>query len=201
MRNTHLHRVAQLCLFITSYLPLFLILIVKEIYNNIDYLHWGGLNHNAFMLFRDKFFFSTILILVSLFGLVGCIWLFKNMRKNINNGEIVTIQKIDNKNNESLNYIITYIFPFLAIPTNNICDWSIWLIIMLVLFRVYVSSNMLLVNPILSFRYTIYNVEYQNANQNKDAIIIIPNHEDIAEKSRIKIYPIGFKLFYAENYK
>jgi len=38
----NLERKAQFALFVTSYLPLFILIIFKQIYKNFLYLKWGG---------------------------------------------------------------------------------------------------------------------------------------------------------------
>ena len=51
----NLHGIAQFSLFVSSYLPLFLLLIVRQISVNSEYLNWAGFSWEAVMVFGAKF--------------------------------------------------------------------------------------------------------------------------------------------------
>ena len=61
----------QFSLFSTSYFPLFLLIIVKQVSQNFEFLYWGELNTDALKIFFLNFGISTILILISIYGLIG----------------------------------------------------------------------------------------------------------------------------------
>ncbi len=109
-----LYRIAELVLFITSYTPLFILIVLKQISENVTYLNWGGINRESINLFIEKFGFSFSLITISIFSLIGCRFLFSNFQKNINNGEIVILTDVRNRNSESIGYIATYIIPLFS---------------------------------------------------------------------------------------
>ena len=110
-RATELYGVAKFALFATSYSPLFLLIIVKQVYDNYSFLHFGGLNSAALSCFFSKFFVATVLIGVIIFGYIGCCMLFSNLKRK-KDGDFVTITNINNRNSESVGYIATYIIPF-----------------------------------------------------------------------------------------
>ena len=108
----NLERKAQFALFVTSYLPLFILIIFKQIYKNFLYLKWGGFDLTSINLFIEKFGLSIILSFVSIYGYYGAMKTLKNIHKSAENGFPVKITDIENKNSESIGYIATYIIPF-----------------------------------------------------------------------------------------
>ena len=155
-----LYRIAELVLFITSYTPLFILIVLKQISENVTYLNWGGINRESINLFIEKFGFSFSLITISIFSLIGCRFLFSNFQKNINNGEIVILTDVRNRNSESIGYIATYIIPFIFQCFNTRYEIFAFTFLMIIIYRIYVNSNLLLINPILSFKYSIFEIEY-----------------------------------------
>ena len=190
---------AQFVLFVTSYLPLFTLVIVRQIYENYDLINFGGINTEAIVLFLQKFGLSAVLLLISLFGLFGCFLIFKNLEKDATNGDNVTILNVNNKNSESIGYIATYIIPFLF---QNFSDWYelfAFAFVMFVIYRIYINSNLILINPVLSFRYSIFEIEYKLQNGKTKNGLIISDNKYLEEDTNIKIYEIGFKLFYCKS--
>ena len=55
-------------LFITSYVPLFAIVIGKQIKEGWNYLCWGGWNREALICFFKHFGMSAVLVVVSVVG-------------------------------------------------------------------------------------------------------------------------------------
>ncbi|PTD15046.1 hypothetical protein [Flavobacterium columnare] len=199
--NNHrkLYGISEFVLFITSYIPLFILILFKQFSENLQYLNWGGLEKKQIEVFITKFGFSTFLIAISLFSSIGCFLLFSNFNKNINNGENVILIDVKNRNSESIGYIATYIIPFIFQSFNNLYEIFAFLFLMLIIYRIYINSNLLLINPILSFVYSIYEVEYQEQNGKKRNGLIIIKDKHIDEETMITIYSIGHKLFFAKN--
>lgn len=192
-----LHRVAQFVLFVTSYIPLFLLICLKQIYGNKEFLCWGGINLDSISIYFQKFGLSTFLIILSLFGLIGCYWLFNNLEKDSKNGENVTIKEISNRNSESIGYIATYIVPFLFQNFNNWYEIAAFVFLMVIIYRIYINSNLLIINPLLSFKYSIFELEYKTSSGKDRKGLIITKEKVLDEDAIVKIYPIGHKLFYA----
>lgn len=195
----NLRKEAQFVLFATSYLPLFVLIILKQISENYSYFHWGGLNFNAIILCIQKFGLSITLLLISLIGIVGCKLLFENLERLSPNGENVTICKIDNKNSESIGYIATYIVPFLFQSFNGWYELAALSFLLIIIYRIYINSNLILINPTLSFKYSLFEIEYMQQNGKQKNGLIITKNGYLEEDSIIKIYGIGFKLFYGVN--
>lgn len=192
-----LHGIARFVLFITSYIPLFLLICLKQFYGNKEFLYWSGFSDHSVIIFFQKFGLSCILIVLSSFGLIGCYLLFKNLEKDSKNGENVTIKEINNRNSESIGYIATYIVPFLFQNFNDWYEITAFVFLMVIIYRIYINSNLLIINPLLSFRYSIFEMEYTTSNGKDRKGLIITKENVLDEEAIVKVYPIGHKLFYA----
>lgn len=195
--KTELHNVAKFALFATSYTPLFILIIIKQVYDNRDYLHFGGFNIDAFKCLFEKFTISVILATIIFFGTVGCILLFLNLKQK--RGNKVTVTDITNRNSESVGYIATYIIPLVFQDFNSLYEIIAVLFIFVIMYSIYTNSNLLLINPVLNlFQYSIFEIKYTYKLTTKSGLIIIRSSE-IEEESSLNISPIGFKLYYASK--
>lgn len=196
-RATELYGVAKFALFATSYAPLFVLVIIKQVHDNWNFLHYGGWNIESVTCFFSKFFISTLLLFILLFGFIGCYILFSNLKKK--RGDSVVVTEVNNKNSESIGYIATYIIPFVFQSFNSIYEVFSILCILAIIYNIYVNSNMLLINPFLNiFHYSIFEIQYKYKEKTKSGLVIVHNSL-IEEETTIKIYQIGFKLYYANN--
>ena len=154
-------------MFITSYIPLFGLLVIRQIKQNFEYLNFVKINSNNILTAIEKFGLSYFFIIISLFGFFGLKMLLKNLDNNKNNGELVKISGIENKNSESISYISTYIVPFIFQDTNNIFDITSIFIVLIIIFFIYTKSNMIVINPILTITHTLYQIDFSKKGQNK----------------------------------
>jgi len=200
--NNSLRRAALFSLFITSYIPLFFIVIVKQLNDGWDYLCWGGWNEEAINCFLSHFGMSVLLSLLSITGIVGIIILLHNLESNLNNGEKAKVTKISNRNSEAIGYIATYIVPFLASDFSTWFESFIFIVVMALIYTIYTNSNMILINPLLSIKYSLLEVEYMvvgdKSGASHDALIITDN-KDFKENVNYQLYQIGFKLYYGKE--
>ncbi len=200
--NNGLRTGALFSLFVTSYIPLFLIIIVKQLSDNIEFLHWAGVNKAAVICFLIHFGMSCLLAIISIIGLVGMSVLLSNFDRNLKSGNIVDVKKISNRNSEAIGYIATYIVPFFASDFSSPIECGIFVIVMALIYTIYVNSNMILINPLLSLRYSLLEIEYSlvgdSSNDTHDALIITDT-KDYKEHVNYDIYQIGFKLYYGKE--
>ena len=128
--------------------------------------------------------------------------MFKNLEKASANGYYVTIINVNNKNNESISYITTYILPFLYQGLSGWYESIAFSFLMIIIYRIYINSNMILINPILSMKYSVFQIEYiikdSEDNQNRKIInaLVISKQKNLSEVDQIKIYNIGNEMFY-----
>lgn len=192
----NLHGIAQFSLFVSSYLPLFLLIIVRQISVNSDYLHWAGFSWENTKLFLSKFGLSAILILISAVGAFGYWKTLGNIEEVAKNGNPVTVTDVKNKNSESIGYIATYIIPFLFQSFDGWYECASVLFLLIIIYRIYINSSLLLINPLLSFKFGIYEIEYIQGEKTKNGLII-SRDKSLQDDCKLKLYEIGHKLYFA----
>lgn len=111
----------------------------------------------------------------------------------------MTIIEVNNRNSESIGYVATYIIPFVFQSFSSLYEVFAIFFIFAIIYSIYVNSNMLLINPVLNiFHYSIFEIRYKFKDTEKTGFVIVYNPV-IEEDTTIKIYQIGFKLFYASK--
>ena len=195
MKKVKLNNIAVLVLFITSYIPLFGLLILRQIKQNIEYLNFGHFNQESILLALKKFGLSGFLFLLAIFGYIGLKFLLTNLNTKKANGELVKIVEVENKNSETISYISTYIVPFIFQDTNNLFDISSICIVLVIIFFIYTKSNMIVINPILSITHTLYQIEYNKKGKTKKGLLIT-KEEDLESEQEIKINLITKNIYY-----
>lgn len=190
---------ARLSLFLVSYVPLFLILIIQQLYKYSDFLFWGGLNSEAIFCFIKYFGAVSILALASLFGALGLGILIKNVsRRAKSSGEAVTIVDIENKNSESISYLFTYLIPFVFQDLSDPISVLSITILLIVTYLIYTNSSMLLINPTISMWYSLYEIEYiELSTQNKKKGMILSKDKFLEEHDQVKLKRLGHRLYYS----
>ncbi len=200
--NNKLRRGALFALFITSYIPLFVIVIVKQLKEGWDLLSWGGWNKDALNCFFTHFGMSVLLAVLSLVGVGGITVLLHNLKSNLNNGQVTTVIKISNRNSEAIGYIATYIVPFFASDFTSWFECVIFLVVMALIYTIYTNSNMILINPLLNIRYSLLEMEYKIVGDTSGEVhdaLVITDTKNFKENVNYQIYPIGFKLYYGKE--
>lgn len=197
-RNNPLRNSALLVLFGTSYTPLFVLIALRKIVNNFDFLHYAGISLTSLKCFWDKFGLATILLMLSAGFCIGLKILLTNIHKRASNGDRAELVSISNRNNEALGYLATYIVPFISAESATSLDILCFVIMMLIVYGIYVRSNMILINPILNLKYSLYEIEYKiKQDKERDGLVLVKGHS-LEEDEKLIIYPIGFKLFYGK---
>jgi len=197
-RINTLQPIALLVLFISSYIPLFCLVMFRQVSNNWLFLNWGGLSRQSVFICIEKFGLSIFLGFVSLLGLFGLILTLKKLNKNFPNGNYVVVKNIQNRNSESIGYIATYIIPFLFQDFSNLYDAFSFLFLICIIYRIYIHSNMIAINPLLCCRYSIYEISYQASGIERTGMLIT-SEKQLLELEKIKIYEIGYKLFFSKE--
>ena len=193
--TNRLTRLAPLVLFLTSYMPLFLIIMMRQTLANSEYLVWGGLNCEALFCLIRHFGMSLLCLALTIFGLIGTYFVFKNLQRKVENGYIIKTIDVSSMNDEPLAYIATYVIPLMFEDYSNLLNCITIIGIFYIVYRLYVRSKLILVNPILCLKYAIYNFRYMDGNVERQGILISKDN-DILESDNIKIYNIGYQLYY-----
>lgn len=172
-----LRNFAKIILFITAYLPLSIIMLVKYHHSSAVAMYTTG-----------------FILLVSF---ICCIIVLQILDEtNKTEGSIYEIMTIEDQSQLSLNYLFTYIIPFITMTLDDISNLVSIGIFIFITLVIYVNSNLLYMNPFLNIcGYSILKVNLKNEaglysymlitkNKNKyirigQNVIIVPFNEDI----------------------
>lgn len=67
---------------------------------------------------------------------------------------------------------------------------------------IYINSSMILINPTISIRYTLYQINYLDIeSEKKRSGMILTKSKHLEEDDLLDIEDVGPKLFYAESHK
>lgn len=196
--NVKLKPPAVFTLFLTSYTPLLVLIVVKQMLENKQNMNYGGFTVPSLLLFLENFGLSTLFLCLILFGILGALIVFRNIENRIENGNLVEVSEISNRNGEAIGYIATYIIPFLYDGFDDAFSIFSVIFLLIIIYLIYIKSSMLLINPVLSFFYSIYEIKYIQGSFVKSGLII-SRDSSIEESDNIKIYPLGYKLFYSKK--
>lgn len=198
-RNTNsLHSAAQFSLFVSSYSPLFILIIIKQVGANSTSLSWGGFNHEAIGSFLSQFGLSAFLALLTIFGWYGIYKTLNNVEEIAKNGIPISLKSVSNKNSESIGYIATYLIPFLFQSFSSFYECFSVIFLLAIIYKIYINSSLLLINPLLSMKYAIYEIEFEVNKKSKKGMAI-SKVQDLEDEAKVKLYEIGYKLFFAIN--
>lgn len=183
-------------LFLSSYMPLFLLIAIRQIISNFNVVTWEGdsIMHLVLILLKN-YGMATICISLALYGLWGTYVTFKHIEEKVENGNIVKITEISSMNDEPLAYVATYIIPIMFNDYSNVADNITILCIFYVVYKLYIRSKLILVNPMLSMKYSIFNIKYDDDNVSRQGILISKD-KFIEENDRVKIYNVCYQLYY-----
>lgn len=194
-RINRLVGLAPIVLFLSSYVPLFVLIIVRQTLSNLEYLTWGGITMESIVCMIRHFGMSVVCLILTFFGLIGTWLVFDNLNRRVESGHTFKIEELSSMNDEPLAYIATYIIPLLFGDYNNLTDCFIVICVFYIVYRLYVRSKLILVNPILSLRYSIYNVKFKDGDIPRQGILISSDN-DILEYDQVKMYNVGHQLFF-----
>jgi len=162
----------KILLFLSSYSPLFLLLIIK---------------------ISDKIAIIPILLVIVTL-ILACIpfLLIKVFTKFKNKEAPVTIKEINYKDGDTMSYVVTYLLPFLSI-TGTPKDVISIFILFFVLMILYINSNLVFINPVLSmFGYHIYEIQ---TTSNK-TLILITKKDQLVVSSQVNLIKLDTNTYY-----
>lgn len=134
-------------LFLTSYIPLYVILMVRN---------YGA----AFELFWGLLIFTAAII-----TLVAIVFL----RVYRISGDYTKIDEVENVNSVNLEYFIAYVFPFITEDLLQLDNAISFAIVMFIMGIIYVRSDLIHMNPPLNIiGFNVYKVK----SEGKELIVI-----------------------------
>jgi hypothetical protein len=195
-KNPHLLKSASLfALFCLSYLPLFFLLTVKVVITNQTYLHFAGFTLNAFILMIQKFGFVIIMTVLGIYAGIGTMITLSNIRAKRSNANPVKLKSIKPKNEEALSYLATYVIPLLIQGDTGLFEYVTFTVLFIIYYKLYSTSSLILINPILNMKYGLYDVEYIVGNEIKSALII-SEHKWLDEGEELKVIKLSHRLYF-----
>lgn len=184
-----------MALFLSSYMPLFIIMSLRQLWFNSEFLSWGGITWDAIMTMFEKFGMAIICAWCAVVGIIGSYFVFKFIQTDAKNGDNIIVKSISNMNDEPLAYLATYIVPIMFQDYSNWVDIVTIVALFYITYCLYIKSKLMLVNPILGLKYHIYSFSYNDCDVERQGILISTS-KDIIETERIKIYNIGYQLYF-----
>ncbi|RPI16910.1 MAG: hypothetical protein EHM58_10895 [Ignavibacteriae bacterium] len=183
MKNNKVNLLARLSLFLSSYIPLFILIIIKQWLSNP--WHFG------------KATLSMMSLIIA--GVIGVFIFITRVSKQTKvDGIDIEIVDVKNKNSESISYISTYIIPFLFEDFNNVFVFIAVIILLGVICMIYIHSDLLLINPILNIFYSIYDLTFYDSHKQGRKLkngIIIANLKYLEEGDSLRVTPLGNKMY------
>lgn len=165
----------KLGLFLSAYLPLFLILAIKT---------WFDVTA------------IVILLAVVLYSFVWFVMIWVRQKETTDSYNVVGVE---NKSKEALTYLVPYIIAFISFDMTKWQDLTALFVLMLLLFAVYVNSDLLYINPLLAlFSYQVYQVEVKKIAAGCDEKkwdITVLSSEKIHVGDNIKVRDLSDNVF------
>lgn len=199
-KSQHLLKKGSLfAMFCLSYFPLFLLLSIKIYIENEKYAHFGGFNQDAILTFLKHFGFIYVLLFFSLFAFIGTYLTFKKLNSKRPNAFPVKVNSIKSKNDEALSYLATYVIPLLAQGILGLYEYATFLILFLIYYKLYSTSSLIVINPVLNMKYGLYELDYTIGIENKISknALVISNQKWIEEGEDLLIIKLSHRLYFA----
>lgn len=174
----------KIIFFISSYIPLYLLLIIKNILERTTDKGKFDVPNSPL---SNNYFFDEIndyvIIFLLIISICSLLFLYNLIKKQACD-YTYKIKEITNQTSEIyFNYISLYLLPCIGLSLNNITDIFVLLFIMIIIGYIYVSNNLTFINPVLQFLgYNIYDAKlYSTATKKTFKAIIIINKKIIIE--------------------
>ena len=119
------------------------------------------------VIFAIQFFFKgnwwsgIIALAVGIIGLIGIIVYLRFARRL--NPMKVKVESVTRRDGEAMSYIVTYLLPFIALPSGDAASCvSLW-VFLAVLIILYMNSDMMHINPMLNLMWLhVYEITIQD---------------------------------------
>ena len=167
----------RIILFISSYIPLYILLIIKNILERITD---GGRFSFTLEKFQKAHYFDEVkdyaIIVLCVMCVFSFIYLKLLTKKNSGIHYYEVISTEDQTGNVYFNYISIYLLSCLGLTLNSIVDVFVLIFLMLLVGYIYISNHMTYMNPVLQFMgFKIYEGEIRSESTNKvfHSIIIV----------------------------
>lgn len=158
-----MNKIQKLMLAISCFLPLYLILIFKNILALIKF----GNQKDFSGCFIYNSVEAAIWFLLCVFGIIGIFCFSKLFLKSYNKAkEAIEIVSADNVTSEYyFTYFSLFVLTFFTVNPTSWIDFTILVVLMTLILVVYLRNEMYFINPILNLiGYKSFNIKYKNYN-------------------------------------
>lgn len=204
---------AKILLFCSAYIPLFLIIIIKNwntfilksnfIYNdNIFHL----VKHHPIYIFKkiSNLIIDPVFILIITCVIAVLFLHYLLTKQSAISPKKLEIIEVKNRTSDTLNYILTFIIPFLSLNLTNYTDIFCILLLLVTISVVYINSNLLYINPVLNLMgYTTFEINGKILNNEKeeDGLFLIAKNtrKSIRKGNTIDVSIFDNGIYFTEN--
>lgn len=162
-------------LFVSSYIPLYLLLVIKNI---LERCTDGGKFNVSWKKIYTSHYFDEVndyaIVILLLLSIISFVYLRKLIKKTggFHYYKIISVE--DQTGNVYFNYISVYLLSCLGLTLNSIVDVFILTFLMIIVGYIYISNHMTYMNPVLNFcGYKIYEGEIQSQSTKEIVTSII----------------------------
>ncbi len=186
---------SNVILFISSYIPLYVLLILKGILERITN---EGHFINIAAVFMDTDWLNECLtwatLLLIVVTVVSWVYLAVILSRGENNKSYVIRSIEDKTGNFYFSYVSVYLLPCLGLSLNRIVDCFVLLFVMLIIGYIYIAGNLIYINPIATLMgYRIYDcvLDSEHIAKDKDirSIVFAPKSKKMTKGDRIMASP------------
>jgi len=192
----------KILLFFSAYTPLFVLLLLKlcsQISQWFQEISADNTIQPVFFLFPSVTDLIVFLVLITIIILPNIVlWAIISDTRKTNNPSTVKISQIKEMNHIYIGYLMSYVIPFLSFNFTDIFDIAAIILLLSLVCFIYINSNLLYVNVMLSvFRYNLFKItdsennEYRLITKNKNFVINddlrIASISDSSEKFYLEI--------------
>lgn len=163
-------KIHKIILFVSSYIPLYLLLVIKDIVGRWEKYGWESLKN-----FYKINSLNDVMILIFLFFSAISFFYLRHMLKTATKGAYIKIKEIkDETSTNFLNYISIYFLSCMGLSLGSYEDMAVLVIVMFIIGYIYTSSNLVYINPILHLLgYGIYSMEGTDKGTEKDVSALL----------------------------
>lgn len=176
----------KLMLFVSSYIPLYMLLILKNIFERITD---GGRFVNIMQKFKSATWFDEVndwaVCILTLAIVVSAVYLWRALGKGTSPKKYLITEVSDETGNYYFNYISIYLLSCMGLTLNSIVDCFVFLFVMIIVGYIYISNNMMYMNPVANIMgYKVYSciLDSVNTSDNNIASIVVAPKTTVVKK-------------------
>ena len=154
-------------IFLGDLMPIFLIAVLQTLL--------------PFKLYEFLTLFSTLVL--SVIGILYWDYIIKKSRRFLPDGRTFKISKVEDKGSVYIIYMITFV-SLIPLFNHGLFGLISFMIIILIVYSLYMNSDMLFYNPILGlFNYKFYKMELEDETE-----IYILSRSSVKKNQEIRVY-------------